>query len=63
MAEPWRPALQAWLHLHLGVITVQTLIGSVARTGTSTDWLRPESSRSSARAYCEVRIGRLARSS
>ena len=27
MAEPWRPALQAWLHLHLGVITVRTLVG------------------------------------
>ena len=27
MTEPWRPALQAWLHLHLGVITVKALIG------------------------------------
>ena len=27
MAEPWRPALQAWLHLHLGVVPIQTLVG------------------------------------
>ena len=27
MAEPWRPALQAWLHVHLGVVPIPTLIG------------------------------------